>query len=69
MALLRAQYALDLRCSHLPSEHNEDADALSRLGAVPPKAELPATMELPRWHIPSFDIVWPLSVSALAKVA
>eukprot|EP00971_Amphidinium_carterae_P297817 5917243-Amphidinium_carterae.1 len=69
MALLRAQKALDLRCSQLPSEHNEEADALSRLGAVPPKEELSTTRDLPSWPIPSFDVVWPLSGSALAKIA
>ena len=52
VALRQAQWNLDLSVGHLPTEHNKQADALSRLAAPDPAVFPPELEHLPRRSLP-----------------
>ena len=54
----RAKWPMHFDCAHLPKEHNVDADALSRLAAVPPCAPPLFTLHVRRAELPPWDRVW-----------
>ena len=54
----QAKWPLHFDVEHLPKDRNLDADALSRIAAVPPCAAPAFTLHTPRQDCPPWHTVW-----------